>query len=121
MAKSASEQKEKRTQRRRSRAEIRRSTKIASKRKAKELHATLRTAVKVCGLTPIQIADFSGLDSSTVRRILKGYSESTQMDTFVALLRVAGFKIEIVHVEPGEDDFRKYRRVSLPPLKEDEQ
>lgn len=109
------------TELRRKKAEVRKRTKAVSKSKSKVFHDTLKAALAECGLTAIQISDFSGLDPTTIRRFLKKYSPSSRMETFVALLRVAGYTIEIKPVEPREDDFREYRRVGLPPLDDEDE
>ena len=119
MARSPEEQIKRNAEIRHKRAEVRKLTKSVSKRKSKEFHDILKAAVAECGLTAIQISEFSGLDSTTIRRFLKTYSASARMETFLALLRVAGYTIEIKPVDPHDDDFRKYRRVALPPLEDE--
>jgi len=114
--KSYREVQERRAELRRKRAEVRKLTKSVSKRKSKEFHDALKAAIAECGLNAVQISDFSGLDSTTIRRFLKTYSASARMETFIALLRVAGYTIDIKPIDPHKDDFRQYRRVALPPL-----
>jgi len=116
MRKSYREQKEQRTKRRRSRSERRKSFKKISQQESKKLQEEMRKLVSECGLTPGQIADFSGYDASNIRRILKGYRKSAQMDTFLALLKVAGYSFKIMKNAPEDDDFREHRRFPPPPL-----
>ena len=73
--------------------------------------------VKDCGLTPRQILDFSGMDKATVSRLLHGKNKTPRLSTLLPILRIAGYRLEIVKLDPKEDKYRSERRFALPPIK----
>jgi len=73
-----------------------------------------RSLVKNCGLSQIQISDFSGVGTSLVSRFLhRKISPKVHFGTIVSLLLAAGYRIKFERIPPEQDRFYKNRR--LPP------
>lgn len=98
------------------------ATRAASKRKwekdARRLMTQIRRIVPECGLTLGQLSKFSGVVKSGITRILRGRTHSAQFATIVRLLGAAGYRLEIVPIDPHKDEYREYRRCKLPPLED---
>ena len=82
----------------------------------KSLQRKLRGILANCGLTNTQLSDFSGLSTSKVFTFIKGYRGKLMLNSFIALVRAAGYRIRLEKVEDVADQYRSHRRVSLPPL-----
>ena len=85
---------------------------------AKYFESQLRSALKNCGLTNMQIANFSGLDHSTVISFLKGRNRAIQMKSAFALMTAAGYKLTIEKISPKNDVYRSERRLPPPPIED---
>ena len=83
---------------------------------ARSLQDEIRSCVENCGLSKTAISVHSGVMPSTISHITRKYHPAARLETIVAVLRVAGYKIKIVPVDPKEDEYRSERRVSLPPV-----
>jgi hypothetical protein len=94
----------------------------ASKRKweseAKQLITQIRRIVPACGLTLGQLSVFSGVVKSGISRLMKGLNHSAHFSTIVQLLGAAGYRFEIVPIDPHKDEYREHRRLKPPPLED---
>ena len=86
--------------------------------RARAFEARARNALKNCGLTNMQIANFSGLDHSTVIRFMKGRHRAVRMESVVALMAVAGYDLKLEEISPKRDVYRSLRRLPPPPIVE---
>lgn len=84
--------------------------------RAGSFEARIRNAVKNCGLTNMQIANFSGLDHSTVIRFMKGRHRGIRMESIVAMALVAGYELKLEGISPKRDVYRSLRRLPPPPI-----
>ncbi len=111
---------EEKCKRRKAVKEQHRQTREKSKTKndaiAKVLHRELRNFVGNCGLTRVQISDFTGLVPSKVTEFIRGYKGGLRFSSFVAMVNVAGYRIRLEKVEPEVDEYRSYRRFAPPPI-----
>ena len=98
------------------------ATRVSSKRKweseSKRLITQIRRKISACGLTLGQLSNFSGVVKSGITRIRRGQNQSARFSTIVQLLGAAGYRLEIVPIEPHDDEYREYRRLKPPPLKD---
>ncbi|HHS51108.1 MAG TPA: helix-turn-helix domain-containing protein [candidate division Zixibacteria bacterium] len=78
----------------------------------------LKRIVPECGLNQTQLSRLSGIAKSTLTRIMRKRHDSARFDTIVRLLAVAGYRIEIVPIDPRDDIFRELRRLKPPPLED---
>ena len=85
---------------------------------AKQVMAKLREAVLNCGLKESQVADFSGVDPTTVGHIMRRYHQTARFSSVVGMLRAAGAHLEVVMNEPKKDEFRAERRFAPPAIEE---
>ena len=94
--------------------ETRKSNAKTWKTMSKAKIAEARRLLKNCGLTQIQISDFSGVGAGSVSRFLnRRNSPKIEFGTMVAYLGAAGYRIKFEKVPDESDQFRKARR--LPP------
>ena len=96
--------------------EERNRRKTESVAEAKNLVALLIRHLHDCGLDKKKLSQFSGLELATVSKILKGYNKGMNITTFSSLAKAAGYKIELVPMDPREDVFRQERRLPPPPI-----
>ena len=78
----------------------------------------LRKILRDCGLTRRQISQFSGLEFSTVDKIMRGYGKALNVISLNALLKAAGYYLEIKPKTPRNDEFRQERRLQPPPIED---
>ncbi len=93
----------------------------AKKRWAPEIDRLLnklRALLPECGLTEFQISICSGAVRSSIKRILRPRFKSARFDTVVRLLGTAGYRFEIVPMDPHDDGCRDMRRFKPPPLED---
>jgi len=83
---------------------------------ARVLENTIRSLLKDCGLTNMQIANCAGLDHSTVMTYMKGRYHVARVETAIALLKAAGYRLRIEPIEPENDACREFRLFPLPPV-----
>ncbi len=98
--------------------EIRSANRKKSIAETERLMSYLRSYVRDCGLTQTQLADFSGVDTSTVSQIMRRYHMAARFNVVVAMARAAGYRIEFIKEHPRRDEFRDERRLKPPPLDE---
>lgn len=84
--------------------------------KTHRLQSELRTVLAECGLTQMQLSDFSGVDSATILKLRKGIHKTVQVTTLVSVAEACGYEIKLVPKDPYDDIFREYRIKKLPPL-----
>ena len=83
---------------------------------AVKITAKVVAFLETCGLTEKQIFEFSGLDRKTVSRIMKQYNKAPNLNTLAPLVRVAGYRLELVPLDPRVDKFRSSRLFPPPPI-----
>jgi len=118
MYRSWEEEKAKRKANKQRHKEIRDENRKIAIAEAEGLMNYLRSYLQECGLTQTQIADFAGVDTSTVSQIMRHYHKTARFSIIVALARAAGYRIEFVKLHPRYDEFRDKRRLKPPPLNE---
>ncbi len=83
---------------------------------SKALHKSLRSYVYYCGLSRVQISDFSGLVPSKVTEFLRGYKGGLRFSSFVAMANVAGYRVKLEKLPPEADEYRSFRRFAPPSV-----
>lgn len=95
---------------------IRRENRKTMRTRAGVFEAHIRNTVKNCGLTDMQIANFAGLDHSTVVRFMGGPHHGIRLETVFALAMVAGYELKLEAVSPKDDPYRSARRFPPPAI-----
>jgi len=86
---------------------------------AKRLLNQLRGIVPECGLTEKQLSEYSGVVRSSIKRVMNRRFTSARFDTVVQLLGAAGYRLEIVKLDPNEDYCRSERMFHLLPIEDE--
>ena len=86
----------------------------------KSLQGSLRTLISDCGLSQVQLSDFSGIIPACVSRFMQRYNPRARFNTIVGLAHAAGYKIEFVPVAPEKDYYRRFRRLKPSSLHTDD-
>ena len=84
----------------------------------KRLLGKLREVVPGCGLTEKQLSECSGVVRSSIKRVMSPRFMSAKFDTVVQLLGAAGYRLEIVKLDPKEDYCRSKRLFPPPPIED---
>jgi len=86
---------------------------------SKRLLGELRRIVPKCGLTEKQLSEYSGVVRSSIKRVMNPRFTSARFDTVVELLGAAGYRLEIVELDPKEDYCRSERLFPPPPIEDE--
>ena len=88
--------------------------------KTKSLIFKLHDAMDRAGINQAQMADFAGVDPATLIKNRRHRHLAVRFSTYVAIANACGYDVQLVKKAPKEDEFRKYRRVFLSEI-DDEQ
>ncbi len=88
---------------------------------ARAVHRKLINMIKdgTAGLNQSKIAQYSGMDPSTVSNFMQGRTKSLRFSTFIAIAGTCGYKVVLEPIDPNQDFLYEKRRVKLPKRKKD--
>ena len=93
---------------------------VENRKKFKAIAQTMQNEIRAhlenCGLSKTAVSVHSGVMPATISHITRKYHPSARLETIIAVLHVAGYKMQIVPLDPKEDEYRSERRLPLPPV-----
>ncbi len=112
--KSARSASEKRSIQRGKRSGLRKQSKAKAIHIAKRLMNSLILKMEKCGFNKLTLSGYSGVCPATIGRIMKYRNIDTVTFTAViGMARAAGYKLELVHLSPEEDEYYKDRWIKM--------
>ncbi len=116
MHRTSEEKKAKRKATKKRHADLRKTNGSVAHQTAKVLQSNLRAVLANCGLTQMQISDFSGVSPTVVCALTRRYRGTVRLSSVTGLARAAGYHLELVRDDPHKDKFREHRKFKLPSL-----
>jgi len=89
--------------------------------RARAVHQKLINMIKdgTAGVNQATVAQYSGMDPSTVSNFMQGVTKSLRFSTFIAIAGTCGYRVVLEKIPENEDFLYEKRRVKLPPREKD--